>query len=289
MFSEEIQQKILRFQQIELTEHLIYERMAKMAPDGKNRDVLKRLSADEKRHFEIWRKYSEKEVSVNWLKVWGLVFLSRIFGLTFGIKLSEKGEEDAQEAYGALADVIPEAKALAHDEEVHEEALVAMIDEDHLKYTGSIVLGLSDALVELTGVLAGLTFALANTRLIAVVGMITGIAATLSMAASEYLSTKAEIVDRSPGKAAIYTGIAYIFTVLFLVAPYLFLQSLWLSLAWTMLNAVVVIVVFTFYAAVTQGVSFRKRCAEMVIISFSVAALSFVLGYLVKRWIGVEV
>ena len=70
------------------------------------------------------------------------------------------------------------------------------------RYTGSIVLGLNDALVELTGALAGLTLALQDTKLIALTGSITGIAAALSMGASEYLSTKSEDVDRSPVKAS---------------------------------------------------------------------------------------
>ena len=86
-------------------------------------------------------------------------------------------------------------------------------------YLGSIVLGLNDALVELTGVLAGLTLALQNSRIIVVSGLIIGLAASLSMAASEYLSTKAEANGRSPGVSAFYTGIAYLITVLFLIFP----------------------------------------------------------------------
>jgi VIT1/CCC1 family predicted Fe2+/Mn2+ transporter len=46
--------------------------------------------------------------------------------------------------------------------------------------------------VELTGALSGLTLAFRNTRLIAMAGLITGIAASLSMAGSEYLATKSE-------------------------------------------------------------------------------------------------
>lgn len=84
-----------------------------------------------------------------------------------------------------------------------------------------MVLGLNDALVELTGVLAGLTLALQNTRLVAMTGFITGIAASLSMSASEYLSAKSEEGPQDPLKASIYTGSAYVLTVLFLIFPYL--------------------------------------------------------------------
>ncbi|NTV29407.1 MAG: rubrerythrin family protein [Candidatus Omnitrophica bacterium] len=289
MLSPELLVKVRGFQKRELTEHLIYRRMAECVPAGANRDVLLRLSDDEKRHYEIWKKYSGQEVAVDHFQIWVNVLLARVFGLTFGIKLAEKGEEDARTAYAAFGDLVPEVRSLIQEEAVHEEALVAMLDEDQLKYVGSVVLGLSDALVELTGVLAGLTFALANARLIAAVGLITGVAAAFSMAASEYLSTKTEGGERSPLKASVYTGVAYIFTVVFLIAPYLLLNNLPVSLAWTMLNAVLVIVVFTFYAAVTQGVSFRKRFAEMTLLCFGVAALSFGFGYLVKQWLGVSV
>jgi VIT1/CCC1 family predicted Fe2+/Mn2+ transporter len=96
-----------------------------------------------------------------------------------------------------------------------------LLDEELLRYAGSIVLGLNDALVELTGALAGFTLALQNTRLIALTGLITGVAAALSMAASEYLSTRSEGGGRSPLRASLYTGTAYIITVFLLILPYL--------------------------------------------------------------------
>src|SRR5574341_282925 len=103
------------------------------------------------------------------------------------------------------------------EEDMHEQKLLAMLDEEHLHYVGSVVLGLNDALVELTGALAGLTLALQNTELIALTGLITGIAASLSMAASEYLSTRSEETEKHPFRAAVYTGIAYIITVTLLI------------------------------------------------------------------------
>ena len=40
-------------------------------------------------------------------------------------------------------------------EEEHERELIALIDEERLRDMGSVVLGLNDALVEFTGMLAG--------------------------------------------------------------------------------------------------------------------------------------
>jgi VIT1/CCC1 family predicted Fe2+/Mn2+ transporter len=157
-----------------------------------------------------------------------------------------------------------------------------MPDEERLRYVGSMVLGLNDALVELTGALAGLTFALHNTRLIATAGLLTGIAASLSMAASEYLSIKSEGGPKDPVKASAYTGSAYFLTVLFLVFPYFLFTNAYFSLGFTVLNAIVVIFIFTFYMSVTRGVSFRKRFLEMVLISLGVAALTFGIGFIIN-------
>jgi VIT1/CCC1 family predicted Fe2+/Mn2+ transporter len=188
-----------------------------------------------------------------------------------------------------LEGIVPDIGAIARDEKKHEEALLAMLDEERLRYTGSIVLGLNDALVELTGALAGLTFALQNTRLIAMTGAITGIAAALSMAASEYLSTRAEGGEREPTRAAFYTGLAYIFTVLSLIFPYLVFKNYILCLASTLVVAVLIIAFFNYYISVARDLPFRRRFLEMAGLSLAVAAVSFGIGILMRTVFGVEV
>ena len=167
--------------------------------------------------------------------------------------------------------------------------MVSLIDEERLRYVGSIVLGLNDALVELTGALAGLTFAFQNTRLTALAGLITGIAASLSMATSEYLATKSDLDSKSPFKAAIYTGAAYVITVLFLIFPYFVFTNSLLCLGLTLLNAVIVIFIFTFYISVAKEYSFKKRFLEMVFISLGIAALTFAIGFVIRILLNVEV
>ena len=163
-----------------------------------------------------------------------------------------------------------------------------MLDEDRLKYTGSIVLGLNDALVELMGVLAGLTFALQDSRYVALTGIITGFAAALSMAASEYLSTKAEPGTKNPVKAALYTGIAYLFTVVVLITPYLVLSSLYVALGTAFAAAILIIAIFNFYVSVAKDVPFRNRFFEMVFLCLGVTFLSFLAGMVVRVVFGVE-
>ena len=164
-----------------------------------------------------------------------------------------------------------------------------MLDEERLQYAGSVVLGLNDALVELTGALAGLTLALQNTKLIALSGLITGIAASMSMAASEYLSTRSEKTNKEPIRAAIYTGIAYIGTVTLLVLPYLLFENYYIDLAITMTVAVLIIAVFNYYISIAKGESFKTRFLEMAGLSLGVATFSFIIGFFIRKWLDIEI
>ena len=229
-------------QQNELDSHHIYRRLSRMMDDEGNRDVLAQISEDELRHYTFLGDLTGEELKPNEAKISWYVFLARALGLTFAVKLMEAGEEEAQEAYGDLSSV-PGVEALIEDEEKHEHRLIDMIDEERLKYVGSIVLGLNDALVELTGTLAGLSFAFQNNQLIALSGLITGIAASMSMGASEYLSTRAEGGENAL-KASLYTGGAYVLTVMFLVAPFFAFDSYTSSLPVTLLLAVLIIMIF---------------------------------------------
>jgi VIT1/CCC1 family predicted Fe2+/Mn2+ transporter len=287
--SQEVREELLGYQRDEITEYHIYRQLAQTIKTPENRQVLERIADDELRHSQQWKEYTQQEVKPERLKVWRYYWISRIFGFTFGIKLMERGEQGAQENYDHLKQWIPEAEAIAREENVHEEKLIALLDEEKLRYAGSMVLGLNDALVELTGTLAGLTLAFQNTRLIALSGTITGIAAALSMAASEYLSTKSEKTEKNPIKASLYTGTAYIVTVLLLILPYLLLKNYYVALAVTMTAAVAIIAVFNYYIAVAKDEPFKSRFLEMAGLSLSVAALSFVVGLIVRDVFGVEV
>lgn len=285
---KKIREKIIEYQRNEITEHYIYKRLAKRIRDTKNREVLEKIAEEELRHYKIWKKYTSLDVRPNKVKIWKYYILSRFFGLSFGLKLMEKGEENAQEVYKNLGLDSEELFRIIEEENEHESEILRMLDEDFLHYTGSIVLGLNDALVELTGAIAGFTLALKSSRLIALVGLITGIAASLSMAASEYLSTKAEGDTKNPLKASVYTGIAYILTVLALIFPYLLFTNYLTCLAITLIVAVLIIFAFNYYISVAKDLSFKKQFLEMAGLSIGVAILSFFIGYLLRAFLGVD-
>ena len=285
----ETRNTILTAQRNEITEHFIYEKLSRSIKDPHNKNILKHISSDELKHYNFWKKYTHEDVKPDKLKIWKYFLISRIFGITFGIKLMEKGEEQAQVIYERIAKFVPDAESIVKDEDEHEKQLIDLIDEERLRYVGSMILGLNDALVELTGALAGLTLALQNTRLIAMTGLITGIAASLSMAASEYLSTKSEEDAKNPFKASVYTGSAYVITVLFLIFPYLLFTNFYFCLGFTILNAIIVIFIFTFYVSVAKDISFRNRFFEMALISLGIAALTFGIGFLIRIFLNVEI
>ena len=280
---------VLKMQQNELTESVIYEKIARFAKGNENRETLLRLAREERAHYEIWKKYTGVEMKPEKAKVLKFTLIARILGFTFAVKLMEKGEGNAQVEYGLLADEVAESVHIRQQEEEHEHALLAMLDEERLRYVGSMVLGLNDALVELTGSLAGFTFALQNTRLIALSGLIIGISATFSMASSEFLAARSE--GRSDAmKSCTYTGIAYLITVVLLILPYLLLgSSQYVAALICMLITVVLIIAgFTFYTSVAQDQPFKSRFLEMALISIGVAVVSFVVGVLAKNLLGVE-
>lgn len=281
---------IKQMQQNELTESVIYEKIARFAKGEENKKTLLRLSREELNHYNIWKGYTGIEMKPNRRKVIRYTMLARILGFTFAVKLMERGEENAQDKYALLEKEVEESVFIRQQEEEHEKALLDMLDEERLKYVGSMVLGLNDALVELTGSLAGFTFALQDTRLIALSGLIVGISATFSMASSEFLSAKSE-GRKDAFKSCAYTGVAYLITVVLLILPYLlFGASQYIPALACMLGIIVLIIMgFTYYTSVAQDQPFGSRFLEMAGISISVAVLSFVVGILAKKFLGVDV
>ncbi len=287
--SKENLELIAKMQQGELDESVIYTKIAKFAKGDENKETLRRLAKEERAHCEIWKKYTKRDLKPNMWKVMWYVLMARLLGFTFAVKLMERGEGRAQDTYEQLVQEVPESVYIRRQETEHEHALLEMLDEERLQYVGSMVLGLNDALVELTGSLAGFTFAMQNTQLIALSGLIIGISATFSMASSEFLAARSE--GRTDAlKSCTYTGIAYLLTVVALIAPYLILPSSQYMAALISMLVIVILIIagFTFYTSVAQEQPFKSRFWEMALISVGVAVVSFFVGIAAKYFLGVE-
>ena len=290
----EISEKTLKFllnmQQNEINEYYVYLNLTKFVKKEDDKKVLMDIAKEELIHSKTLEKYTNKKLKPQKLKVFKFFILSVIFGYTFVIKIMESGEKNAEYIYSKIEEEIPDAKKIAFEEEEHENKLIAILDEERLKYVGSMVLGLSDALVEISGTLAGLTFALQNNKLVALSGIITGISATLSMASSEYLSAKSD-GDKNAFKSSLYTGIVYLITVSFLITPYLIFpdDKCVYALIAVIFIVLFIIFIFTYYVSVAKSLPFRNRFFEMASISLTVAGISFFIGILVKNFLGIDI
>ena len=276
------------FQKDEITEYFVYQNIAKKEKNENNKEILLTIAKDELRHYNIWKDISKVVVKPSKFLIFMYQVLTFIFGYTFTLRVMERGEDKAQEAYSKLKGFEKVTEQITKEEEEHEQKLINLLDEERLNYVGSMVLGLNDALVELSGTLAGLTFAFQDTRLISLSGLITGIAATLSMAASEYLSAKAD-GNTNALKSATYTGIAYMITVILLVVPFLLISNHFVALAIMIGIVVFIIFFFNLYISVAKNLNFKKRFLQMAAISLGVAGLSFLIGVGIDKFLGVSI
>lgn len=279
--------QIVKMQKDEITSAYLYDRLAKREKNEDRKLLLEQISKDEFRHYEFFKTFSEKTINPSKAKITFWMILSYIFGMTFVAKLMEKGEEDAQEVYEQMEGTVNGIKEVLADEERHEADLINSFHEERLKYVGSIVLGLNDALVELTGALAGLTFALQDPNTVALAGLITGVAAAFSMASSEYLSTKQDESHKEALVSAIYTGTAYLIAVILMIIPFLVGLNVYVALGLTISIVIVIIFVFNFYISVAKDLNFKRRFLEMVTISLGVAFVSFIFSFVIKFFLGV--
>jgi len=78
-------------------------------------------------------------------------------------------------------------------------------------------------------------------------------------------------------------------TVLILILPYLFLDNFYTCLAWALTAAVLIIALFNYYISIVKDEPFRKRFLEMAGVSLGVAGLSFLVGYVVRTALGIEI
>lgn len=135
---------------MEATEAEVYRRLAKAQKDSANREILERIAREEERHEAVIGERTGKEVRANrWMVFWQIL-LARFFGLTFTVKMMENSEKKMASEYREVG-----LDEIAEEEEAHEAELVGMLEEEGLRHLGSLILGLSDALVELTGALVG--------------------------------------------------------------------------------------------------------------------------------------
>lgn len=289
--------KFKRYALDELFDFLFYREMAKREKDPRNRATFEKLSEEERQHYVFWSSLGGP-VKLGYLDKLRLrlALLSGVFlGRVFTVKLLERHEKAVIEEYRKLldSDTLPRDAAerlasILRDEEEHEAKFAEQIEEARVRYLGSLALGMSDAIIELSGVHAGFLSYTASPLYTGIAGLIVGVSASMSMAAAAYLQAKQE-PGKAPGVSAATTGLMYMFTVLVLTAPFLAGFPMLVALASSLSSALLVLALFTFYSSVIRETNFLRDYAENVLVILLVVTAGYLFGGLVKSVLGFEV
>jgi len=272
----------------EWSDYTLYERLSRTVDSQSPFNVvLKELSATEHKHFEFWRKYVPgEEPKLSKLKLYWILFLRRFFGLTFATRYLDRHESNVVKEYQGLAKLIPDSDKAAYDEMVadekdHEKAFAMKVESSAVRYISFVVLGLADALVEISGIHAGWLGLFEKTEIAGLAGVIAGGAASLAMASAAFAQAK-QGFQGSARLSAVYTGVSYFITAIILATPYFLTSNMILALGASLTLAVVILAITTWYSIVIQEKPFFKDFVEILAILFATTILVFVLGAVVS-------
>ena len=191
----------------ELEATIIYGRLAKMHSDKPVSKKLAKIAEMEGRHVRFWSDFLRRrgidpvKIKPSKLKIMLYTIIFRIIGLGLTLKLLEASESGAIEAYTKLLEspeLSDEEKKVLYrileDELVHEEEFINEESKfrDFMNHVRDAVLGMSDGLVEVLSVSAGLAGAYGNPFNVAIGGLIVGIAGALSMGIGSFTSVRAQ-------------------------------------------------------------------------------------------------
>ncbi|MCF6331657.1 MAG: hypothetical protein L3J11_00120 [Draconibacterium sp.] len=123
-----VRKQIVQAQRNEITEYHIYKRLARKTTNQKNKKILNSIADDELQHYKIWMKYSGREVGPSRWDILKFYWMALFFGLTFGLKQMELGEQRAQINYNEIGKEIPEAIQIGKEENQHEKELLKMLN-----------------------------------------------------------------------------------------------------------------------------------------------------------------
>ncbi|MET1127978.1 MAG: VIT1/CCC1 family protein [Thermoproteota archaeon] len=278
----------------ELTESVLYSELAKIERDAATRKVLRELSEQEHRHYSFWRSILGRDCRARMYTVFLLKVAYRILGPIFVLNMLEQGEREAVEKYrsfiekfGVGEDVRREVEDILGEEEEHEEKLIDRIEDIRTKYLGYAALGLSDALVEVTGVHAGFLGATASTTVAGIAGLVVGFSAAISMAGAAYVQSRHSGSEK-PGVSAMVTGLSYMLSVVLLALPYFLLGSMAISFATSVVLALAIVAAFTYYSSVIRRENFRSEFVTTSALLLGTAAASYLFGDVMGRVFGIQ-
>jgi VIT1/CCC1 family predicted Fe2+/Mn2+ transporter len=173
-------------------------------------------------------------------------------------------------------------------EESQEDLLIGKIQENRVKYMSFIVLGLADAVVEISGIHAGSLGIYGQTQLAGLAGIIAGMAASIAMGTAAYAQAK-QGFEGSAKWSAIYTGVSYMITAIFLALPYFLTKNMVGALATSLVIGVALVAAMTFYDTVISARHFKRQFGEIAGIILAASLALFIIGTVVGQVLRIRI
>ncbi len=278
----------------EVTDYALYNALAANTKDPALSETFKHLAAMEQKHVRFWQKYvPDYRPAPNRSLIRRVLLLKRLFGLTFAIRYLERLEEKAIKSYESIAQLIPSSDMKAfdemlEDERLHEGEFSSRTESSTIRYISFVVLGLADALVEISGIHAGSLGIYDKTEIAGLAGIIAGAAASLAMASAAYAQAK-QGFKGSASISAAYTGISYFITAVVLATPYFLTHSQPLALGVSLVLAVTIVTLATYYSSVISSKPFLRDFIEILGILLAVTAALYLFGSFIRLETGITV
>jgi VIT1/CCC1 family predicted Fe2+/Mn2+ transporter len=278
----------------EFTDHTVYSTLARREKNPEFKKALQELADSEQVHLDFWKRYAPDFVPrVGRLKLNIILFLRFFLGLTFTLKFLERHEDTVIRRYRSVEHLIPESDKrmfdrMLDDEEHHENYLMGEVHENRVKYISFVVLGLADAVVEISGIHAGSLGVFDRTELAGISGVVAGMAASIAMASAAYAQAK-QGFQGSAKWGAIYTGVSYMFTAIFLALPYFLTGSMLLALGTSITVGVVLVAMLTYYDTIISSRGFARQFGELAGIILGASFALFVAGTVLRQVFGIVI
>ena len=272
--------------QNELTESIIYGKLAAKEKNPQNRALLEKMANEEQGHYQFWKSLSNGlEIKPRTPGVYLVPALCSLLGVTFTTKFLEKHEETSIKNYQEILSQIPDShkaglEKIIADEQGHEKSLLGQLQEKRVEYISFVALGLSDAIVEITGVHAGFLGVTGTPLIAGVAGIIVGVSAAISMGSAAYIQAKHEQL-RSAFVSAMTTGFSYLGSVVVLALPYFFLHEMFRAFAVSTILGILLLAAFTFYGSVVFDRKFWRELGESAGLMLGTAVVTFFVGRIV--------
>jgi len=203
---ENLEKVVIKFYVNEITDYYTYSELAKTVKDKELKDIFDFIASIEMKHAEFWKGVLERRnIPVPTVKKGGfklalIKFLSKVLNPVLIVSFLELGESSATENYykflqeNFLTDEEKEElKKIITDELEHEAIFEKEAEKLGISNIRDFILGMNDGLVEIMGVITGMSAVYVNSpHIVALSGLIVGVAGALSMGIGAFISVRSQ-------------------------------------------------------------------------------------------------